>query len=189
MSIADAEQAKYEATWNNPDYRKHSPGAMVVQDFLDRLKPRRGQSVVDFGCGGGVVCNMLHGAGLDVAGVDIAENSVDHNDGWFFFHGCIWDLELPSKSDFIFSADVLEHIPTKMVDATLANMAAHMDVGGYLQIAHFPDSGWNTGTLHLTVEPFDWWMEAIKKHFTVEECGMFQDGAPRSFWVVRPKGN
>ena len=189
MSLAADEQAKYEDTWNIPDYRKHSPGAVVIQDFFDKLKPRVGQSAIDFGCGTGRVCNMMRQAGLEVVGVDIAENAVSENNGWTFHLGCIWDLKLPAKADFIFSADVLEHIPTNMVDDTLANMAAHMGMGGYLQIAHFPDSGWNTGVLHLTVEEPGWWLEKIKAHFIVEEWGMYPDGAPRTFWIVRPKGN
>lgn len=187
--LAAEERAKYEATWNIGDYRKHSPGLQVLGDVFEKLKPRVGQSIIDFGCGTGRVCDVFAKSGLEAVGVDIAENAVDDNAGWDFVLGCIWDIKLPDTADFIFSADVLEHIPTEMVDETLANMAIHMDVGGYLQIAHFPDSGWNTGVLHLTVEQPDWWLDKIKKYFIVEDYYMIEGGAPRTSWIVRPKGN
>jgi hypothetical protein len=99
-----------------------------------------------------------------VRGVDIVSLTPDA------VQACLWEMgnEVPA-SDFAFSADVLEHIPTEKVPEVLTRIAERTRRGGFFQISTQPDNfGRKVGeTLHLTVKPPEWWREVIAEYFEV----------------------
>ena len=155
-----AEQAKYEKTWREKDYRVCSPGEIVLPDFLSR-NPERG-TLVDFGCGTGRATKKLIGAGFDAKGVDIANNAMDSNIP--FEQACLW--EKPFKAKWAYSCDVLEHIPPEHIDQVLDNMQTD---NCYLHIHLKEDKfGIRVGEkLHLTIMPHEWWLDEISKRWNV----------------------
>lgn len=160
MITPEQEQNKYEKTWGDRRYRNVSPGELVLPDFLAH-NPERG-SLVDFGCGTGRATQKLIEAGFDAMGVDIAANAVDT--GIPFTQACLW--ETPFKAKWAYSCDVLEHIPPEHVDAVLSNMQTeNCFLHVHLQEDKF---GKIVGEkLHLTIQPHEWWLEKISKHWNI----------------------
>ncbi len=61
-----------------PEYRVVAPGEHLAQQFLAQARPRKGASVIDFGCGTGRGALMLAVlGGLNVTMVDFARNCLD----------------------------------------------------------------------------------------------------------------
>ncbi|QYF94923.1 methyltransferase domain-containing protein [Massilia sp. PAMC28688] len=75
----DALKARLKATWMSGDYAHFAqyllPGAL---EFLDRLKLLPGTRMLDVGCGAGQIAIPAAQAGVDVTGVDIASNLIEH---------------------------------------------------------------------------------------------------------------
>ena len=162
----EIERAKYTEAWNHAAYRERSPGMRFLNDALDKLKPADGASFLDIGCGTGRVSAELTRRGYDVTATDIAANACDEFDGPLII-APIWDFPHLAWFDFGFCADVMEHLPTEKVDASLACIAASCNTV-YFQIANFEDHGEMVGGglhLHLTVEPMRWWLEKIRANF------------------------
>lgn len=167
-AIAQAEQAKYQKMWGFDSYRERSPGMRHLADALAQMAPTLGATVVDFGCGTGRVAAALAARGFEVTGVDIASNACKEFDGHFVV-ASLWDLpEALGRHQYGFCADVMEHLPTDRVDAALACMARHAGKI-YFQIANFHcHEGDKIGEhLHLTVKPFDWWMNKLTAHYSI----------------------
>ena len=72
-------KAKMKATWEDGDYasfaRFMEPGAVEI---LDAWNIAAGQRLLDIGCGSGQSAIPAARRGLQVTGVDIAENLIDH---------------------------------------------------------------------------------------------------------------
>jgi SAM-dependent methyltransferase len=170
------EQQKYEKMWDIDDYRKVAPGEHVVMTFLEQAKPKRGSTCIDFGCGtgrGGLLVAML--GGLDVTLVDFAANCLDEevretantNPNKLRFVQQDLSQPLSVHGMYGYCTDVMEHIPPEQVPQVLANIlvsAQHV----FFQICNTPDHmGQRIGhPLHLTVEPYDWWL----KQFRDQNC-------------------
>jgi SAM-dependent methyltransferase len=161
------EQEKYRKMWTQvPGYRSHSPGEELVSVFLSKAPWAPGDTLVDAGCGPGRAGLRLKKAGLDVVWMDIAEESLDKEvrGKGIFIQGCLWEME-PHHVDWVYCCDVLEHIPPEHVDAALDFLIGSSRKGTFMQIALWAD-GWGSKigeTLHLTVEPAEWWIEKITK--------------------------
>jgi hypothetical protein len=67
------------------------------------------------------------------------------------------------KYDYAYCCDVMEHIPTEYVMATLQNIMATCTEGAFFYICLVPDGfGALIGKpLHLTVRPFMWWRDKL----------------------------
>lgn len=181
--LALAEQRKYMAMWERPEYHRYSPGKNHAPRAIEALGMQPGQTLYDLGCGtGGAIPAFVH-HGLMVRGVDIAMSPalaayvlqttkhLPEHQRPLMTGACLWAIpaDWPTR-DYVFCADVLEHIPPPRVDAVLMNIDRLMYRGGYLNIHCSPDGcGALIGeTLHLTVERPEWWMAKLEALFAVK---------------------
>jgi ubiquinone/menaquinone biosynthesis C-methylase UbiE len=100
------------------DYDVLSEGAYrrLIDLFVQRVAPRRGERCIDLGCGTGAFTKRLaaRGLGLDLTGMDISPASVarasEHPEGARFVVGDIMQTGLPEAShDIILYSGVLHH--------------------------------------------------------------------------------
>jgi hypothetical protein len=164
-----SEKDKYRQMWTFDNYREVSPGESVASTFVDLSGIDAGQSVIDFGCGtgrGGKRIRDLTGASVML--VDFAENCLDQNiDLPFRLHDLTQPLNL--HSEYGFCTDVLEHIPTDDVPKVLDTLfGSCMNV--FLQISLVDDvmGALINEPLHLTVKPYGWWVETLKKYGRIQ---------------------
>jgi hypothetical protein len=170
LSLVDREREKYEKVYAADLYRG-GPGASLAPEMLDVCNPSPGDSLADYGCGGGHALIKFQDAGLDVIGTDIVETLVpDYRHYIPFVAAPLWDLPIGFPvTDWGFSAHVLEHLPPEKVDESLSEIARHTAKGFFVQVFLLPDiMGQHLNmTLHLTIEPWEWWAEKLSNHFTV----------------------
>ena len=172
MNLRQAEKEKYEKCWNLSDYRTNSPGERRLEDVEGDIP--LGAKVIDYGTGTGRAALSLHENGYTVVMVDLAENCLDPkvkqslNGNFRFVEACLWE-PLFINGDYAYCTDVLEHIPTEFVDDVLKNITACPR--GYLNISTVDDYfGSVVGEpLHLTVKPWDWWVDKVNQFATVEK--------------------
>lgn len=138
----------------------------------------QGQSVIDFGCGVGRSSFFFLEKGLDVTLFDLCREALDPQVELLvqkkqvdFEIGCLWNLTIKRPFDWVFSFDVLEHLPEEKVEKSLENMAFSMKKGGYFGVALVEDQlGKKIGEkLHLCVKPVSWWKEKIRRFFLIEQ--------------------
>lgn len=183
MNLVDTEREKYTRMWSVSAYRRYSPGERVADAAWKRLKPKNRETLYDLGAGTGRAALYFSNRGLNVRAVDFVNNALEVEVP--FVQACLWELTLP-PADLIFCVDVLEHIPPQKIDDTLRCMAVVMLRRGYLKIHCAPDRfGRQIGeTLHLTVQPPEWWFEVVSRYFRVE---WFMRGNVHAQMVVTPK--
>lgn len=173
------ELEKYTRIWEMSEYRLFSPGATLSRIFFshfkNELKPF--DRIIDFGCGTARIATQFLQKKLIVDLIDIAPNCLDEeiqNLMMFapiqFYQNTLWQLpESLEAADWIYSADVLEHIPENKVEKSLKEMAKKTKKGGMLQI-FLEKEKFKTGIdcdLHLTVKPRQWWIEKIEKYWNI----------------------
>lgn len=175
---------KYQRLWESvPEYREVSPADSLTPLFLDyfRKEIKKGDGVIDFGCGPGRSAIFLLKANLFVHLIDFCNNcldpyiyllTLDSNSSVKFSKASIYSL--PSgiqRKEWIICFDVLEHIPEKMITKALKGMATRMGKGGLLGIALTEDSlGQMIGeTLHLSIKPPSWWEKQICRFFHIDQ--------------------
>lgn len=106
--------------------------------FISFLKP--GDSVLDVGCGGGTKAKYLTERGLEVTGVDFAENLIaiarrEVPAGTFIAMDA-YDLDTLTRTfDGVFCQAFLLHVPKRDAPEMLGKLAAKLRPGGYLYIA------------------------------------------------------
>ncbi len=168
LGTAAIEQSKYERMWAKPEYSGHSPGEHWAAVFgeVAGLKPGDEKTAIDLGCGAGIGgYTLMEIYGINVTfldHVDVLE--VPFRERQTFIQQCLWE-PIPRRNpryDYGYCCDVMEHIPSEYVMLTLERIR---EVCGhaFFSIAHLPDScGEMIGeTLHLTVQPFEWWRDRL----------------------------
>lgn len=131
--LSHSEKEKYEKIWQDGRYRNSSPGYKLAKLFFYYAKNAKDESVTDFGCGTGRAALRFLGNKMHVQLVDITESALDESikslchidERVRFVEASVW--ELPDEvvaTDWIFSADLLEHLPEERIDAALRNMAS-----------------------------------------------------------------
>jgi SAM-dependent methyltransferase len=162
-----AEQRKYQKCWKLDAYRKVSPGERLVDLFIETANPKEGETIVDWGCGTGRAGKKLSEHGLDVTLVDFAFNCLDDDVKQSLSNGLRFvEHDISIRRDFPstygFCTDVLEHIPEDQIDQVIDNIlenSRHV----FFQISTVHDAfGCHPqidDDLHLTVHPYQWWLE------------------------------
>jgi len=171
-NVRPQEKDLYKMMWEHPEYRKVAPGEYVVQDFFAQAQPKKGSSVIDFGCGTGRgALSLAILGGLDVTMVDFADNCLDADivpilkaqKHMFRFVEADLSEPLPVTAAYGYCTDVMEHIRPELVDKVIDNClkaAQHV----FFQISTVDDSmGVLVGhKLHLSVHPFSWWLKKFR---------------------------
>lgn len=156
------EEQKYSEIWKMPEYGEVSPGELSAHKFVEVVKPGIGRVIADFGCGsgkGGLALSKL--TECEVILIDFAENSrIEEAKKLQFIKANLSNHDFPLFVDFGYCTDVMEHIPTDLVDSTIKNIMSAC-VSCFFQISTIPDEfGAAIGQpLHLTVKPHQWWKE------------------------------
>lgn len=154
------EQRKYEKAWSTERYRVYSPGEEFFKRAYGDLCAQRGDTLCDWGIGGGQAAAMFKKKGLKVEGIDLARNANMHFDGKVHI-GSIWDPPFERERSFTlgYCVDVMEHIPPEKVRDTLRAIKRYTTDACWFSIATFADKeGEYIGeTLHLTVRNANYW--------------------------------
>ena len=104
-------------TWGE---QKDSANQIRINKTISLIPPEV-KSILDVGCGDGAVTNSLVNS-YDVTGIDVSEKALKHFKGKAHI-GSLEDLPFPNKSfDLIISAEVLEHLPVSIYQASLKEM-------------------------------------------------------------------
>lgn len=177
VSIGNPERDKYKKMWDIPAYRNFSPGEESAMTFLAQAKPLPDSEVIDFGCGtgrGGLMLGLF--GNMKVTLLDFADNCLDED----VANACVTqphrikfiegDLTRPIGlfASYGYCTDVMEHIPPADVDRVLDHILASAQ-HVFFQICTVEDHfGQAIGEhLHLTVEPYKWWLKKLRDHGAV----------------------
>jgi len=180
-----SEPEKYRKMWEFEEYRHTAPGELCIDRFLEVVKPKANDHIIDFGCGTGRGSVRLAEAGFKPLLIDFTQNSRDAAALSLPFIQA--DLKaLPNVwAKHGYCTDVMEHIDTPDVEAILESVMAHC-AGCFFQISLVPD---NMGALigqelHLTVKPFEWWLDRFfSLGYALKHAK--NDGISATFYVTR----
>jgi hypothetical protein len=134
----------------------------IPQDVKLLIEKYNISSILDFGCGKGLLVNSLKKEFPEITVYGYDPSDPDKN-------------TLPKKVDMILSFDVLEHIEPQFINETLISLKTICDKVMHHVIACHPakrvlSDGRNA---HLIVEPPEWWklkiLETINWNFSFED--------------------
>lgn len=165
--LAERERQKYERMWDVKAYRNYAPGEALAQQAFTEMAMRKGDKLIDFGCGTGRPATQFQLLGVAVTGIDHVNNCLDADVNINFLRCCLWDLPPDLLADYGYCTDVMEHIPPEKVDAVLSEIKRVVRNRVFFQIATFPDGmGKRIGeTLHLSVHGPEWWKAKLSEHW------------------------
>lgn len=158
MSATPAGLFDRSGWWNEAcdEFRSLRAVSAFRYELLGRWLPRgfTGLSVVDLGCGGGLLAVPMAAAGARVLGVDLGQAAV--RDGVRRaargFCGVVGDLDHPpiaaGTADLVLLADVLEHV--KAPAASVAAAASLLAPGGLLFVNTISRT-WRSRLLAITL--------------------------------------
>ncbi len=158
------ERKKYDDCWSK-DYKGHykGPSACAIPLIQHVLKTmRKGDSVLDIGCGDCTSLLGLRVAGVNCVGVDISLAGVP-DEVHSVYGAPVWDMPFDDQQfDYTVSTDVLEHVPTKMIPKAIKEIFRVTKRKTFHVVALF-DGICNGVVLHETVKPIEWWIDQFDK--------------------------
>lgn len=166
--IALKEKAKYDYRWKT-DY-KASQCAEAWAEYIYRAS-RKGERLLDIGCGDGTTVKILRYIGFDCRGADITlagcKNFPNYHNKCIFYEAPAWNISFARDHafDFTFSTDFLEHLPQEKVEASIQEIFRITKKRTFHCVAIFPDTR-DGVELHLTIKPIEWWQEIFNKFNT-----------------------
>lgn len=199
VSTVNPEALKYQRIWEREEYRKIAPGEELASLFLEVARPDNGANVIDFGCGTGRGALMLAFlGGLKVTMIDFVNNSLDEDiknalttqAHVLSFLKADLESKIPVVARYGYCTDVMEHIPPDKVDAVINNIlmaAQHV----FFSIATEEDRCGKLidEKLHLTVQPYSWWLSKFQERGCVVHWSQEVPGAGHfyvSAWATGP---
>jgi len=171
--ILARETDKYDSIWQIEDYHNStSPGAEMVDMFIDIAQPPPHSLILDIGAGAGAGSRVLKDKGFTVHGFDLMDTGWRQEDIPLHI-GTVWKapLNVPGMFNYGYCCDVMEHIPTEFTALAVSNMLAKCG-RVFFTISFYPDNfGQRIGQpLHLTVKEFTWWRDMLREVGTLQEA-------------------
>ena len=143
-----------------PGYRNNNQGVKKLKDWIFFLgKPPK--SILEVGCGNGMLCEVLAAMGGDVTGLDITPGPYDHEHK--AYHFIQHDIQLgclpfeDNTFDYCLCFDVIEHLHPKWSRQVIWDMMRVARKGVGSTIACFGKE-----RLHLTIKTPKEWKEIIE---------------------------
>jgi 2-polyprenyl-3-methyl-5-hydroxy-6-metoxy-1,4-benzoquinol methylase len=151
----------YEEYWIRPD-RWGSHSFEDADAVVEQVLKLGGGTMLDVGCGMGLLVHLLRGRGIDARGLDVARCAVDEGNrrapGCFEL-GSILDIPHPDDSfDTVVCTDVLEHLVEPDVPRALSELYRVTRRSLFATIATRLD---RDGIWHLTVKDRQWWEKRL----------------------------
>lgn len=171
--LAAAERATYEEMWSVPAYSAYAPGETHVSTFLEMSGARWG-TLLDAGCGTGRGGLALEAKGFRVTYADLTDQGLDASVPRERFRGgSLWGDLLVShgRYDYVYSCDVLEHLPREFTMLTVARLLEVSRRGAFFSVSVMRDECgmWVGKPLHQTVQHFTWWRDRFAELGTLKE--------------------
>lgn len=147
---------KLNAQLHTQLYAFGASSARWVERVANMIETEGHQSVLDYGCGKGLLAKGLAERGHKIAEFDPAIPGKE---------------ETPEPADLVVCTDVLEHIEPVHINAVLrelkrlTNRKLFVNVACKEALMRLPDGR----STHLIVKPAEWWKEKLAKHFRVVE--------------------
>ncbi len=148
QNVDAAEVAKFEALasrWWDPkgEFRPLHEINPLRLDWIRRYVDLDGASVLDIGCGGGILTEAMAGCGASVTGIDMAEAPLEvaklhlHESGAEVEYRRATAEELaaeqPGQYDIVTCLEMLEHVPSP--SQVLASIATLVRPGGHVFVS------------------------------------------------------
>jgi ubiquinone/menaquinone biosynthesis C-methylase UbiE len=148
-SDIDAIKAKHKATWEDGDYasfaRYMEPGAIKV---LNDWNIRPGCSLLDVACGSGQTAIPAARTGIDVTGIDIAENLIHHARRRAFLERLNTTFDVGDAEDLPYQDSSFDVVITMFgamfaprPDQVVSELARVIKPGGQLYMANWTSNG------------------------------------------------
>lgn len=191
LHIRDAaaeERDKYAEICAMPEYNEVHPGLESADWFLEVVKPKRFDSIIDIGCGAGGAGLKFEAHGMQVNYLDLVDVRLDPKiDRRKFIEATLWDYRWPLHRrqgwDYGFCCDVLEHMP-KEFSMLVVDRILHCCRTAWLQVALVPETHGQliNKPLHLTVGNFEWWRDRLAALGNLIDA---RDIFPRALFIVK----
>ncbi len=151
----------YEEYWIRPD-RWGSHSFEDADAVVEQVLKLGGGTMLDVGCGMGLLVHLLRGRGIDARGLDVARCAIDEGNrqapGCFEL-GSILDIPHPGDAfDTVICTDVLEHLAEPDVPRALSELYRVTKGSLFATIATRLD---RDGIWHLTVRDRGWWEKRL----------------------------
>lgn len=140
--------------WNAKEYlRDFSFVSQYGEDVMSLLDLHKGDSVIDLGCGNGMLTKRLSDMGMDVTGIDASEDMLDIARNSYpeqtFIKSDALDLMVNEPVDAVFSNAVFHWIDEDKQPILLGRINRALEKGGEL-VCEFGGKGC-AATVHETL--------------------------------------
>ncbi len=135
----------------------------IADRIVSDIQPK---SVLDAGCGLGMLVECLRQRGVDAYGIDVSEYAIQNVYAEirpYCWVGSITD-PFPRRYDLIIAIEVLEHLPTRDAERAVENFCRHAD-----DILFSSTPFDFKEATHFNVRPPEYWAELFARH------GFFHD--------------
>ena len=189
MSLTERQAELYTGIWTHLEpYAETSPGEAHVRMFTDLTGESSG-TVLDAGCGSGKGAIALSAAGFSVSLCDLTDAGLSPEARAVgpFTAVSLWQSLRPLGTfDYVYCADVLEHVPTEYTMLVISRLLEVARKSVLLTISLVPDQFgvWVGEPLHQTVRDFTWWRDRIAELGHVVEC---RDCLIFGAYLVKPR--
>jgi len=136
-------------TWNSQLYdQKHAFVFQYGESLLDLLQPKKGERILDLGCGTGHLAHKINGAGAEVIGLDSSIHMIEQAREAYpelsFIHQDARNFAIAKPFDAIFSNATLHWISDQPLVAR--TIYQHLKTNGRM-VVEFGGKGNNAGML------------------------------------------